>query len=64
MPSLVSWKTGMVLADSANALTGDPFCTVFARAPIAAEAEQIVKQRAAAILAMLDTRLHDELSTH
>ena len=44
--------------------TGDPFCTVFARAPIAAEAEQIVKQRAAAILAMLDTRLHDELSTH
>ncbi len=37
--------------------TGDPFCTVFGRAPTAAEARQLVKQRAAAILAMLDARL-------
>jgi len=37
--------------------TGDPFCTVFARAPTAAEAGHIVKQRAAAVLAMLDARL-------
>jgi uncharacterized protein len=44
--------------------TGDPFCTVFARAATAAEAEQIVKQRAAAVLAMLDRRLHDELPAH
>ncbi len=43
---------------------GDPFCTVFARAPAAAEAGQIVKQRAAAILAMLDARLHDELAAN
>jgi uncharacterized protein len=42
--------------------TGDPFCTVFARASTAAEAGQLVKQRAAAILAMLDARLHDELA--
>ena len=42
--------------------TGDPFCTVLARAPTAAEAAQLVKQRAAAILAMLDARLHDELA--
>jgi predicted ATP-grasp superfamily ATP-dependent carboligase len=41
---------------------GDPFCTVFARAPTAAEAAELVKQRAAAILAMLDARLHDELA--
>jgi predicted ATP-grasp superfamily ATP-dependent carboligase len=44
--------------------TDDPFCTVLARAPTAADAEQIVKQRAAAILAMLDARLHDELAAH
>jgi predicted ATP-grasp superfamily ATP-dependent carboligase len=37
--------------------TGDPLCTVLARAPTAAEAAELVKQRAAAILAMLDARL-------
>jgi predicted ATP-grasp superfamily ATP-dependent carboligase len=37
--------------------SGDPFCTVSARAPTAAAAAELVKQRAAAILAMLDARL-------
>src|SRR5216684_2450008 len=37
--------------------TGDPFCTVLARAPTAAEAAELVNQRAAAVLAMLDARL-------
>jgi predicted ATP-grasp superfamily ATP-dependent carboligase len=44
--------------------TGDPFCTVLARATTAAEAEQLVRQRASAILAMLDARLDDELAAH
>jgi len=43
---------------------GDPFCTVFGRAPTAAEARQTVKQRAAAILATLNARLHERLPTH
>lgn len=42
----------------------DPFCTVHACAPSADEAARIVKQRAAAILAMLDARLHEGLSAH
>jgi uncharacterized protein len=43
---------------------GDPLCTVFARAPTAAEARQMVEQRAAAILATLNARLHERLPAH
>jgi predicted ATP-grasp superfamily ATP-dependent carboligase len=44
--------------------SGDPFCTVFARAPTAAEAGQLAGERAAAILAMLDARLRHELAAN
>jgi predicted ATP-grasp superfamily ATP-dependent carboligase len=43
---------------------GDPFCTVLACASTAAEAREVVKQRAAAILAMLNAHRHDELAAH
>ena len=40
--------------------SGDPFCTVLARASALAEAKSLVKERAATILALLDARLHGE----
>jgi uncharacterized protein len=43
---------------------GDPFCTVLARAATAAEAQAIVSERAAAIVARLDARLRHELAAN
>jgi predicted ATP-grasp superfamily ATP-dependent carboligase len=40
---------------------GDPLCTVSGRARTAAEARQMVEHRAAAILTMLNARLHERL---
>ena len=44
--------------------SGDPFCTVLACASTPDAASEIVKQRAAAVLAMLDAHRHDELAAH
>jgi len=43
---------------------GDPFCTVLARASTAGEAQKIVRERAAAILAKLDARLRHEFAAN
>ena len=42
----------------------DPFCTVLARGSTAGEAQKIVRERAAAILAKLDARLRHELAAN